>query len=88
MHRSAHRYLIGLIAFAATVTLLTEGIVITIAALAACALAIYGDRLLSFERRPRRQSRQSRAPRSAHRAERERYQLVPDEPSLILGAEL
>jgi hypothetical protein len=85
MARPAHRYLAGLIAFTATVTLFTEGIAITIAGLAACAAAIYGDRLVSFERR-----RRQRPPRLAARRpiREEPYQLVPDEPSLILTPEL
>jgi hypothetical protein len=86
MARSAHRYLVGLIAFAATVTLFAEGIAITIAGLAACAAVVYGDRIVSFERR-RRHQRPART--GARRPIREEpYQLVPDEPSLILSPEL
>ena len=87
MARPVHRYLIGLIAFAATVTLFTEGIAVTIAGLAACAAVIYGDRIVSFEaRRPGRQ-RPSR-PGARRPIREEPYQLVPDEPSLILSPEL
>jgi hypothetical protein len=85
MHRPVHRYLIGLIAFAATVTLFTEGIAITITGLAACVAAIYGDRVLTFKRGRRRRPARI-APRRPH-AERDAYQLVPDEPSLILSPE-
>jgi hypothetical protein len=85
MARPAHRYLVGLIAFAATVTLFTEGIAITIAGLAAGAAVIYGDRIVSFERgRRRRPSR----PAARRPIREEPYQLVPDEPSLILSPEL
>jgi hypothetical protein len=86
MNRPLHRYVIGLIAFAATVTLFTEGIAITIAGLAACAAVVYGDRVVAFERRRRQRPPRITARRPA--AEREAYQLVPDEPSLILSPEL
>jgi|GEM_PF-5378223 len=85
MGRSAHRYLVGLIAFAATVTLFAEGIAITIAGLAACAAVVYGDRIVSFERRRRARPARTNARRPVRE---EPYQLVPDEPSLILSPEL
>jgi hypothetical protein len=82
MKSPAKRYLFALIAFVATVTLLTAGIGVTIAGAAVAAVVLYGDRLA-----PLLQRRPSRVPRLGARplgAERDTYQLVPDDPSLIL----
>ncbi|HEY2371862.1 MAG TPA: hypothetical protein VGH82_04885 [Gaiellaceae bacterium] len=88
MNQPVHRYLVGLIAFLATVTLITHGVTTTLIALVVCGAVVYGDRILAaWEQRPRR-------PRTGPRPERMRvrplvaesagYDLVPDEPSLIL----
>jgi len=87
MKQPVQRYLAGLIAFAATVTLITQGVTTTLIALAVCSAVVYGDRIVAaWSQRPRR-------PRSGPRPERMRarslvvesgHQLVPDEPSLIL----
>jgi len=87
MKQPVQRYLAGLIAFAATVTLITQGVTTTLIALAVCGAVVYGDRIVAaWSQRPRR-------PRSGPRPERMRarslvvesgHQLVPDEPSLIL----
>lgn len=83
----AKRYLFALIAFVATVTLLTAGIGVTLAGAAVAGVVLYGDRLLPLlQRRP-----VVRAPRLTARplaAERDTYELVPDEPSLILSPEM
>jgi hypothetical protein len=81
MKHPAKRYLFALIAFVVTVALLTAGIGVTLAGLAAAAVVLYGDRLV-----PLLQRRPVRAPRPTA-PEREPYQLVPDEPSLILRPE-
>jgi hypothetical protein len=89
MKQPAQRYLVGLIAFVATVTLITEGVVTTLIALVVCGTVANGDRVLAaWSRRPRTH------PRIGPRPERMRahpvvvqspgYELVPDEPSLIL----
>jgi hypothetical protein len=88
MKQPLQRYLVGLIAFVATVTLITHGITTTLIALAVCGVVVYGDRIAAaWSQRPHR-------PRSGPRPERMRahpvvaesagYELVPDEPSLIL----
>jgi hypothetical protein len=82
----AKRYLFALIAFVATVTLLTQGIGVTLAGAAVAGVVLYGDRLLPLlKRRPVRAPRLTARPLSA---ERESYQLVPDEPSLVLSPEM
>jgi len=89
MKQPVQRYLVGLIAFVATVTLITHGVATTFIALAVCGAIVYGDRILAaWSRRPHR------LPRTGPRPERMRarppaaespgYELVPDEPSLIL----
>ena len=87
MKQPVQRYLAGLIAFVATVTLITQGATTTLIALVVCGAVVYGDRVVAaWSQRPRR-------PRSGPRPERMRarslvvesgQQLVPDEPSLIL----
>ena len=85
MKHPAKRYLFALIAFVATVTLFTAGIGVTLAGIAVAGAVLYWDRLLPLAKR-----RHVRTPRLSARplaAEREAYQLVPDEPSLILSPE-
>ena len=80
MKHPAKRYLFALIAFVVTVAFFTAGIAVTVAGLAAAAAVLYGDRLPALlQRRPRRARLATRT--------REPYQLVPDEPSLILSVE-
>ena len=88
MKQPVQRYLVGLIAFIATVTLITQGVTTTLIALAVCGTIVYGDRILdAWSQRPHPR------PRTGPRPERMRarplisdsgHQLVPDEPSLIL----
>jgi hypothetical protein len=89
MKQPVQRYLVGLIAFVATVTLITQGVTTTIIALVVCGAVVYGDRIhAAWSQRPHLR------PRSGPRPERMRarplieesagYELVPDEPSLIL----
>lgn len=91
MKQPVQRYLVGLIAFVATVTLITHGMTTTLIALAVCGVVVHGDRILAaWSRRPQ----SHRRPRSGPRPERMRarplavesagYELVPDEPSLII----
>jgi hypothetical protein len=88
MKQPVQRYLAGVIAFVATVTLITHGVTTTLIALAVCGAVVYGDRIAAaWSQRPHRS-------RSGPRPERLRvqpvvtesagYELVPDEPSLIL----
>jgi hypothetical protein len=81
MKHPAKRYLFALIAFVVTVAFFTAGIGATLAGLAVGAAVLYGDRLA-----PLLQRRPARAPRRST-SSREPYQLVPDEPSLILSPE-
>jgi len=88
MKQPVQRYLVGLIAFIATVTLITHGVTTTLIALVVCGAVANADRILAaWSRRPRTH------PRIGPRPERMRahpvvesagYDLVPDEPSLIL----
>lgn len=91
MKQPVQRYLVGLIAFVATVTLITHGMETTLIALAVCGAVVYGDRIVAaWSQRPHPHPR----PRTGPRPERMRarplvvesagYDLVPDEPSLIL----
>jgi hypothetical protein len=88
MKQPVQRYLAGLIAFVATVTVITQGVITTLIALVVCGVVVNGDRILAlWAQRPHPR------PRTGPRLERMRahpvvesagYDLVPDEPSLIL----
>lgn len=81
MKHPAKRYLFALIAFVVTVAFFTAGIGATLAGLAVAAAVLYADRLAPLvQHRPARVSRR-------RVAANEPYQLVPDEPSLILSPE-
>lgn len=88
MKQPVQRYLVGLIAFVATVTLITHGVVTTIIALAVCVVVVHGDRILdAWSQRP--YPRRHTGPRPERMRTRpliadSGHQLVPDEPSLIL----
>jgi hypothetical protein len=88
MKQPVQRYLVGLIAFIATVTLITQGVTTTLIALVVCGAIVYGDRILAaWSQRPRRSRSGPRPERMRARpliAENDGYDLVPDEPSLIL----
>lgn len=89
MKQPVQRYLVGLIAFIATVTLITHGVTTTVIALAVCGVIVYGDRILdAWSQRPHTRSRSGPRPERmrAHTlaVETAGYDLVPDEPSLIL----
>jgi hypothetical protein len=75
-----HRYFVGAVAFAAVVTAATLGIVVTIVALAACGLAMHGNRLLPSVRTMSRPAPR-RPPR--RRSADVLHRLIPDEPSLV-----
>lgn len=78
MKHPAKRYLFALIAFVVTVAVFTAGIGVTLAGLAVGAAVLYGDRMAPLLKR-----RPARVPRR-NPVDREAYQLVPDEPSLIV----
>jgi len=89
MKQPVQRYLVGLIAFLATVTLITQGVTTTLIALVVCGAVVYGDRILAaWTKRPHPRTRTGPRPERmrAHPvvAESAGYELVPDEPSLIL----
>jgi len=88
MKQPVQRYLVGLIAFIATVTLITEGVTTTLIALAVCVLVVHGDRILdAWARRPRPRARTGPRPermRARPLIADNGHELVPDEPSLIL----
>jgi hypothetical protein len=89
MKQPVQRYLVGLIAFIATVTLITHGVITTLVALVVCGAVANGDRILAgWSRRPRTGLRIGPRPERmrAHPVvvESPGYELVPDEPSLIL----
>ena len=88
MKQPVQRYLIGLIAFVATVTLITDGVTTTLIALVVCGAVVYGDRILAAwsqrAHRPRTGPRPERMRARSLVAESAGYDLVPDEPSLIL----
>ena len=88
MKQPVQRYLVGLIAFAVTVTLITHGVTTTIIALAVCGVVVYGDRIFdAWSQRPHRRPRVGPRPermRARPVVENAGYDLVPDEPSLIL----
>jgi len=89
MKQPVQRYLVGLIAFVATVTLITHGVVTTLIALVVCGAVVHGDRILAaWSQRPHPRPRIGPRPERmrAHTlvAESAGYDLVPDEPSLIL----
>jgi hypothetical protein len=89
MKQPVHRYLAGLIAFVATVTLITHGVTTTLIALAVCGAIVYGDRILAAwsqrpHPRPRTGPRPERMRARPVLAESPGYELVPDEPSLVL----
>jgi len=89
MNQPVQRYVVGLIAFVATVTLITQGVTTTLIALVVCGAVVNGDRILAaWSRRPRPRPRTGPRPERmrAHRlaVESAGYDLVPDEPSLIL----
>jgi hypothetical protein len=88
MKQPVQRYLVGLIAFIATVTLITHGVITTLIALVVCAAVVNGDRILeAWAQRPRPRPRIGPRPermRARPVVESAGYDLVPDEPSLIL----
>jgi UPF0716 family protein affecting phage T7 exclusion len=87
MKQPVQRYLVGLIAFIATVTLLTHGVTTTLIALVVCAAVVNYDRILAawaHRPRPRSGPRPERMRARPPAAESDAYQLVPDEPSLVL----
>ena len=89
MKQPVQRYLVGLIAFIATVTLITHGATTTLISLVVCGTVVYGDRILdAWSRRPHRRPRVGPRPERMRArplvAESAGYELVPDEPSLIL----
>jgi hypothetical protein len=91
MKQPLQRYLAGLIAFVATVTLITHGVTTTLIGLAVCGVVVYGDRILAaWSQRPHPHPRRRTGPRPERMrarlpvVESAGYELVPDEPSLIL----
>jgi len=89
MKQPVQRYLVGLIAFVATVTLITHGVTTTLIALVVCGAVVYGDRILAaWSRRPHPRPRTGPRPERMRArplvAESAGHDLVPDEPSLIL----
>jgi UPF0716 family protein affecting phage T7 exclusion len=89
MKQPAQRYLVGLIAFVATVTLMTHGVITTLIALVVCGVVVNGDRIIAaWSQRPHPRPRTGPRPERmrAHQVavESAGYDLVPDEPSLIL----
>lgn len=89
MKQPVQRYLVGLIAFVATVTLITDGVTTTLIALVVCGSIVYGDRIVAaWSRRPHPRPRTGPRPERMRArpavAESAGYELVPDEPSLIL----
>jgi UPF0716 family protein affecting phage T7 exclusion len=88
MNQPPQRYLAGLIAFVAIVTLITDGVITTLIALAVCGAVVNGDRILAtWAQRPHPRARTGPRPermRARPVVESAGYDLVPDEPSLIL----
>ncbi len=88
MTQPVQRYIAGLIAFAATVTLITQGVITTLIALVVCGVVVNGDRILeAWSHRPHPRPRIGPRPermRARPVVENAGYDLVPHEPSLIL----
>jgi hypothetical protein len=87
VHEQARRYFLGLLSFGVVAVWATAGLITVIAALLACAVAVFGSRLLS-ERGTRPPQGARRRPRPVDtrplRDEADSVPLVPDEPSLIV----
>jgi hypothetical protein len=93
MEQQLRRYFLGAVAFAFVVGWVTLGATDAIVAALACTVATNAHRLLPQLGRSRRRSRPVRRERRSEltvrplRAEDDRpYQLVPDEPSLVIAA--
>ncbi|MEN3341967.1 MAG: hypothetical protein V7644_1371 [Actinomycetota bacterium] len=92
MEQQLRRYFLGAVAFAFVVAWVTLGVTDAIVAALACSVAANLHRLLPQLGRSRRPSRPARRERRSElsvrslRSEDDRpYQLVPDEPSLIIA---
>lgn len=76
MNDQLHRYFLGLVAFGFVVTWAAAGALVALLAAAACAAIVFSPRLR------RAVARQSRPKPTRRRTTP--YELVPDDPSLIL----
>lgn len=86
MHDQARRYFLGLLSFGAVAVWASTGLMTVVLALAACAVVVFGSRLLSERqtRRPKSARRRARPVDARSLRDEDSLPLVPDEPSLII----